>query len=106
MTAPPRTTMRERLRTDYRWTERQREALDLLARGKTNAEIGEALGLQLPGVKWHVSEILPTRCRNVRRMERSVPGTSVPTCAGVSCEQASIRVTVAHASWVNASSSS
>lgn len=39
-------------------TERQREVLRLIASGKTNAEIGEALGISLDGAKWHVSEIL------------------------------------------------
>ncbi len=39
-------------------TERQREVLDLIAAGKTNAEIGESLGISLDGAKWHVSEIL------------------------------------------------
>ena len=50
--------MRERLREDYRWTERQRQVLDLMARGKTNTEIAAALGVSLAGAKWHVSEIL------------------------------------------------
>ncbi|HEX6031442.1 MAG TPA: helix-turn-helix transcriptional regulator, partial [Tepidiformaceae bacterium] len=56
--APNPVSMRERLRTDYHWTERQRQVLDLMARGKTNGEIGEALGISLDGAKWHVSEIL------------------------------------------------
>jgi DNA-binding CsgD family transcriptional regulator len=50
--------MSERLRLNYHWTERQREVLALMARGKSNSEIGAALDLQLSGVKWHVSEIL------------------------------------------------
>jgi len=50
--------MRDCLREDYRWTPRQRQVLDLMARGKTNSEIGEALGISLAGAKWHVSEIL------------------------------------------------
>lgn len=58
MAAPSRITMNARLRSDYRWTERQRQVLGLLARGKTNAEIATALQLQLSGVKWHISEIL------------------------------------------------
>jgi DNA-binding CsgD family transcriptional regulator len=37
---------------------RQREVLALVADGKTNAEIGEALGMTLDGAKWNVSEIL------------------------------------------------
>lgn len=39
-------------------TERQREVLRLVAAGKTNAEIGDALDISLDGAKWHVSEIL------------------------------------------------
>ncbi len=49
---------RERLRTDYHWTRRQEDVLRLIAAGKTNGEIGEALGISLDGAKWHVSEIL------------------------------------------------
>ncbi len=40
------------------WTRRQREVLDLLVRGQTNAQIAEALGISLDGAKWHVSEII------------------------------------------------
>jgi DNA-binding CsgD family transcriptional regulator len=50
--------MRERLRMNYDWTPRQREVLDLMARGRTNTQIGEELGISLDGAKWHVSEIL------------------------------------------------
>lgn len=39
-------------------TPKQVAVLDLMAKGKTNAEIDEALGLTLDGAKWHVSEIL------------------------------------------------
>jgi len=39
-------------------TNRQREVLRLIALGKTNTEIGEALGMSLAGAKWHVSELL------------------------------------------------
>ncbi len=45
-------------RDDIEWTARQRQVLDLLARGYTNPQIGEALGLTLDGAKWHVSEVL------------------------------------------------
>lgn len=45
-------------RPQLAWTTRQREVLDLLAQGLTNAEIGERLGISLDGAKWHVSEIL------------------------------------------------
>lgn len=37
---------------------RQRQVLDLLVAGKTNAEIGAELGITLDGAKWNVSEIL------------------------------------------------
>ena len=39
-------------------TPRQREVLELIARGRTNAEIAQRLGLSLDGAKWHVGEIL------------------------------------------------
>lgn len=39
-------------------TDRQREVLRLIARGKTNPEIAEVLGMTLAGAKWHVSELL------------------------------------------------
>ena len=39
-------------------TPRQREVLDLIARGKTNGEIAERLGITLDGAKFHVREIL------------------------------------------------
>ena len=37
---------------------RQREVLDLLARGHTNPQIAERLGISLDGAKWHVSEVI------------------------------------------------
>jgi DNA-binding CsgD family transcriptional regulator len=39
-------------------TSRQREVLELLARGRTNAEIASELGISLDGAKWHVSEVM------------------------------------------------
>jgi len=39
-------------------TPRQREVLELMARGWTNAEIADHLGVTLDGAKWHVREIL------------------------------------------------
>ncbi len=39
-------------------TPRQRQVLDLVARGCTNSEIARRLELSLDGAKWHVSEIL------------------------------------------------
>ncbi len=41
-----------------RLTARQVTVLELVARGQTNREIGEALGLTLDGAKWNVSEVL------------------------------------------------
>ena len=45
-------------RTRDELTERQRDVLALLARGKTNPQIAETLGMTLDGAKFHVSEIL------------------------------------------------
>jgi len=42
----------------YEWTPRQRQVLDLLTRGYTNAQIAETLGVSLDGAKWHVREII------------------------------------------------
>jgi DNA-binding CsgD family transcriptional regulator len=50
--------MRERLNSDYHWTPRQRQVLDLLRDGRTNAEVAEVLGISIQGVKWHITEIL------------------------------------------------
>ncbi|MEO8540046.1 MAG: helix-turn-helix transcriptional regulator [bacterium] len=44
--------------TEIELTARQREVLRLVARGHTNTEIAETLGLSLAGAKWHVSELL------------------------------------------------
>ncbi|MGH2609505.1 MAG: LuxR C-terminal-related transcriptional regulator, partial [Tepidiformaceae bacterium] len=52
MTTPALTTMRERLRMDYRWTARQRQVLELIAAHKTNGEIADALDLALDTAKW------------------------------------------------------
>jgi len=38
--------------------ERQKRVLDLIVEGRTNREIGAALGMTLDGAKWNVSEIL------------------------------------------------
>jgi DNA-binding CsgD family transcriptional regulator len=40
------------------WSERQKEVLDLIADGCTNAEIGERLGITFATAKWHVSELI------------------------------------------------
>jgi DNA-binding CsgD family transcriptional regulator len=47
-----------RTRERVEWTRRQREVLELLARGYTNGQIGEQLGISLDGAKWHVSEVM------------------------------------------------
>ncbi|MGK2964804.1 MAG: helix-turn-helix domain-containing protein, partial [Tepidiformaceae bacterium] len=39
-------------------TGRQREVLNLIARGYTNPQIADALGVSIDGAKWHVREIL------------------------------------------------
>lgn len=39
-------------------TPRQREVIELLAKGHTNGEIAERLGISLPGAKWHVRELM------------------------------------------------
>lgn len=58
MTAPSRT------RHDYppehllAWTPRQVEVLDLLAKGRSNPQIAEELGVSLQGAKWHVREVM------------------------------------------------
>ncbi|HEY5476780.1 MAG TPA: pentapeptide repeat-containing protein [Tepidiformaceae bacterium] len=40
------------------WSEREREVLDLIARGRTNGEIAESLGVTFATAKWHVSELI------------------------------------------------
>jgi len=39
-------------------TPRQTAVVELLARGWTNREIADALGISLDGAKWHVAEVL------------------------------------------------
>ncbi len=48
------------LETRYKFdlSPRQREVIELVARGRTNAEIAESLGISLDGAKYHVREIL------------------------------------------------
>ncbi|MGH2632232.1 MAG: LuxR C-terminal-related transcriptional regulator [Tepidiformaceae bacterium] len=40
------------------WSHREREVLDLIARGRTNGEIAETLCISFPTAKWHVSELI------------------------------------------------
>lgn len=46
------------LREVESFTKRQREVLALLAKGLTNPQIGDRLGISRDGAKWHVGEIL------------------------------------------------
>ncbi len=55
---PRPVSMKDRLATDYHWSMRQREVLSLLAKGKSNQEVADVLGISLDGAKWHVSQIL------------------------------------------------
>jgi len=41
-----------------RWTPRERDVLDLIADGRTNAEIADRLGISFATAKWHVSVVL------------------------------------------------
>jgi DNA-binding CsgD family transcriptional regulator len=50
--------MEDLLAQDYAWTPRQRQVLDLIARGKSNAELALTLGVSIDGAKWHMREIL------------------------------------------------
>jgi DNA-binding CsgD family transcriptional regulator len=49
---------RSRRRAPGDLTARQRQVLDLVSRGYTNAQIADALGVSLAGAKWHVGEII------------------------------------------------
>jgi len=40
------------------WSQREREVLDLIAAGRTNGEIAEALTISFSTAKWHVSELI------------------------------------------------
>lgn len=46
------------VRKQYELTPRQRQVVELMARGYTNYQIGQALGISLDGAKWHVSEVI------------------------------------------------
>ena len=60
-----------RLRVDWQPTQRQREVLDALVEGKTNAEIAERLGITVDGAKWHVGELLAqTGCGDRQALAR------------------------------------
>jgi DNA-binding CsgD family transcriptional regulator len=45
-------------RYKFELSPRQRQVLDLISRGRTNAEIADSLGVSLDGAKYHVREIL------------------------------------------------
>jgi DNA-binding CsgD family transcriptional regulator len=57
-TASHRPAIRDLLARNYAWTARQRQVLDLIAHGRSNAEIAAELGVSLDGAKWHMREIL------------------------------------------------
>jgi DNA-binding CsgD family transcriptional regulator len=60
-----------RPRRNWRPNERQRQVLDLLVEGKTNAELAARLGITLDGAKWHVGELLAqTRCEDRQALVR------------------------------------
>lgn len=46
------------VRRDIRWSPRQKQVLDLLAKRRTNGQIAEELGISLDGAKYHVSEVI------------------------------------------------
>lgn len=50
--------MKQRQTVSSSLTDRQRQVLELVAKGHTNAEIGEVLGISSAGAKWHVGELL------------------------------------------------
>lgn len=59
-------------------TPRQREVLALLGQGKSNKEIGNAMGLSEATVKQHVSAILKT-LHVANRMQAVIAGRRLPT---------------------------
>ena len=72
--------MHYRTRYKSELSPRQREVLELVAKGYTNGQIAEQLGLTLDGAKWHVSEILSKLDMDTReeagrywRAEHSLP---------------------------------
>jgi len=54
-----RSVIERRQRRDYSLTRREREVLDWLARGKSNAEIGAILGISAATVSKHLEHIYP-----------------------------------------------
>jgi DNA-binding CsgD family transcriptional regulator len=60
-----------RARGGWRPTPRQREVLDAVAEGRTNAEIAVRLGISVDGAKWHVGELLAqTGCEDRQALGR------------------------------------
>jgi DNA-binding CsgD family transcriptional regulator len=58
MYAPAMGRARKFVPPGQQWTPRHVEVLNLLARGRTNPEIAETLGITLDGAKYHIREIL------------------------------------------------
>jgi DNA-binding CsgD family transcriptional regulator len=53
----PTPSLSELMDEDFHWTPRQKQVLELLTAGKTNAEIAAELEVGLEGAKWHIREI-------------------------------------------------
>jgi DNA-binding CsgD family transcriptional regulator len=80
-------------------TPRQREVLELIARGRTNWQIAEALGISLEGAKWHVREIMGELGVETReeaaeywRRERGLPTRLLRAIGGLVPAAAALRV--------------
>lgn len=86
-------------------TARQRQVLDLIARGYTNGQIADELGITLDGAKWHVREILTKlgvenregaaawwsqRQSPVRRLERVLRAAATPAALKIAGAAAAV----------------
>ncbi len=85
-------------RNDCEWSGRERQVLDLIARGRTNGEIAEQLGISFSTAKWHVSELITKlgvdsreevaeywrrECAPRQRLARAIAGFSLPAAAKI-----------------------
>ena len=57
--SPRSSTLSRNDRRDYSLTPREREVLNWLARGKSNAQIGQILGISAATVSKHLEHIYP-----------------------------------------------